>query len=133
MRKLYTLISLDFQGKPGVPGPTRTYPELFALMGGKVPDLRGRVTWGDSVPGKKIEAGLPNITGMLRFDADNFYTEEGALSAMPTPMPGFARQGGGMMATGVKLDASRSNPCYGNSETVQPPAFTVRYLVRARP
>ena len=32
------------------------YPELFALMGGKVPDLRGRVTWGDATPGQTLEA-----------------------------------------------------------------------------
>ena len=40
-QKMHTLIPLDFQGKAGVPRPSRTYPELFALMGGKLPDLRG--------------------------------------------------------------------------------------------
>lgn len=73
MQTLYILITLDFQGKSGIPGPPRTYPELFALMGGKVPDLRGRVAWGDAVPGRNIEAGLPNITGDMYFEADNFF------------------------------------------------------------
>ncbi len=41
VQKLYILISLDFQGKSGILGPSRTYPELFALLGGRVPDLRG--------------------------------------------------------------------------------------------
>lgn len=31
----------------------------------------------------------------------------------------------------VSLDASRSNPIYGASTTVQPPSVTVRYFIKA--
>lgn len=109
------------------------YPELFALLGGRVPDLRGRVAWGDAVPGRNIEAGLPNITGDMYFEADNFFSENGALSARTQAKVGYQRSGSGTMMDGIIFDASRSNPCYGRSQTVQPPAYTVRFLVRARP
>ncbi|WP_304046586.1 hypothetical protein, partial [Desulfovibrio piger] len=38
---LLTRFYLNFQGKPCISYLPKNYPELFALMGGQVPDLRG--------------------------------------------------------------------------------------------
>ena len=38
---LLTRFCLNFQGKPCTSCLSKNYPELFALMGGQVPDLRG--------------------------------------------------------------------------------------------
>ena len=87
---------------------------------------------GDPVPGKVLKAGLPNISGTFPietvrnvgvsgafYDHSGYYNYEGAKGVDYTcALAGF--------------DASRSSPVYGRSETVQPPALTVRYLIRAR-
>lgn len=109
------------------------YPELFAVLGGKVPGLRGRVLWGDVQPGKFTEAGLPNIMGVAATDqltveqvtAGAFYVSKSMHTGRDTATA--AR------SSILGFDASRSSPVYGRSETVQPPAFTVRFLIRARP
>ncbi len=82
-----------------------------------LPDFRGRVPWGASDYGY-IEAGLP----------DHYHA---------CPMATFSQGHGGeeplvsssneSVTTGL---ASLSNPIYGNSITVQPPAFKVRWLAR---
>ena len=134
-QKMYTLIPLDFQGKAGVPRPSRTYPELFALMGGRVPDLRGRVTWGDSVPGKKIEAGLPEIRGSAPSMTFSNTHIDGAfvVSSYGNGFSLYSVPYGEPQQGHADFSASRSSPVYGRSTTVQPPSYTVRYLVRARP
>lgn len=107
------------------------YPELFALLGGQLPDLRGRVTWGDTVPGKKIEAGLPNITGT--FAAENSAEgTSGAFSHLSGPHPIQGPDGTDFVSYLLSFSAQRSNSIYGRSTTVQPPAYTVKYLIRAR-
>ena len=112
------------------------YPELRNLIGANVPDLRGRVLQErDAIHavGVAIEAGLPNISGQ-------FYTH--------IPFPSIyihsqlfdsqtVRTGGinGYNCETLKLtfDASKVNSIYGKSVTVQPPAYAVRYLIRALP
>ena len=110
----------------------RAYPELFAVMGTNVPDLLGRVTWGDTAPGRLIEAGLPNITanwtsGTTRAAS---FSSSGAIYFTPDGSPESNWEHQGQRAY---FDASRSSLIYGRSQTVQPPAYTVRYLIRARP
>ena len=75
--------------------------------------------------GNDIEAGLPNITG--RFAAENTAIYQTGAFAVDNAT--FARSTGGRDAptTGYNFDASRSNPIYGKSNTVQPPA-TQTYL-----
>ena len=113
-------------------GRPRAYPELFAVLGGQVPDLRGRVTWGDSAPGRFIEAGLPNITanwtsGTTRAAS---FSSSGAIYFTPDGSPESNWEHQGQRAY---FDASRSSSIYGQSQTVQPPAYSVRYMIRARP
>ncbi|MBR1460534.1 hypothetical protein IJ596_02725 [bacterium] len=88
--------------------------------------------------GDIVEAGLPNITGVMTF-GEGFprCTElnyEGALSG-EAPVENYATFGGGN-STGklkrIELDASRSSSIYGNSSTVQPQTIkTLIYIVVA--
>ena len=97
-----------------------------------LPNATGRVLMGgESV--KSVEAGLPNIKGE---------TVEGYLmSQRGKNIPPFSAKGGIQLelATSngaglgvdahnyahLKIDASKSNPIYGASATVQPPALTM--------
>lgn len=85
--------------------------------------------------GTMIAAGLPNITGVATYITTDAYGAEypdiGAL--------GFSQQGfssGALLSntTSGKRDltfnASKSNPIYGNSTTVQPPAYVVHFYRR---
>ena len=121
-----------------------TYPELYSVSGStKVPDLRDRFLQGSSTAGTVIEAGLPNITGFV----DASKEEEGALTGETSKMTGAMYTNGQTTVTPYSwvisdayrnwsliswgFDASKSNPIYGASTTVQPPAYTVRYYIKA--
>lgn len=74
-----------------------------------------------------IEAGLPNITGTF------FNSQENETSLPKDPTGAFARDAStgngtdgshGWFET-ISFNASRSSPIYGNSTTVQPPAYVV--------
>ena len=102
-------------------------------MGTNVPDLRGRFLQENGVPGQQIEAGLPNITGSVdsRYGIGGLQSTSGAYikrSGRANHHNDAFYDGG---AGTYDFDASRSSPVYGRSDTVQPPAYTVRYLVRA--
>lgn len=111
-----------------------TYPELVAVLGkNTVPDYRGRFLEGAATAGTVKEAGLPNITGSfgyLRAVIDYSYEVSGAFYDN-----GIIKKhdDGNYWTTGrgVGFDASRSSMVYGNSDTVQPPSVTVRYLIKA--
>lgn len=108
------------------------FSELVSVLGkSTVPDYRNRFLEGSSTPGNVIEAGLPNIEGTIVLRMGN----EGAF---PTELFTFEQtgnrgyKGGGYGVYGkVNFNASRSNSIYGNSTTVQPPAVTVKYLIKA--
>ena len=111
-----------------------TYPELAKILGkDTVPDYRGRFLEGSATAGTVKEAGLPNITGSfgyLRAVIDYSYEVSGVFYDN-----GIIKKhdDGNYWTTGrgVGFDASRSNPIYGRSDTVQPPAVTVRYFIKA--
>lgn len=78
---------------------------------------------GSQVPGKTVEAGLPNITGSV--EAGPYVRKStGAFTS-----DNNTRAGGGEASAGTSymstFDASRSNSIYGKSNTVQPPAYLV--------
>lgn len=82
--------------------------------------------------GATIAAGLPNITGEWNtgtFPACWNYGE-GAKGAIYGVADGGYE--GGANRDGIRgyFDASRSNPIYGNSNTVQPPAYVVNIWKR---
>lgn len=70
--------------------------------------------------GESVEAGLPNITGTC--NSTNEGQPTGAVTSYYTGSYGImtANNGGGYRISGI--DASKSNPIYGNSDTVQPNA-----------
>lgn len=107
------------------------YSELVSVLGkNTVPDYRNRFLEGSATPNKVIEAGLPNITGKILAQAWGGSDNYGAVR----------EDGSGTVAQGARwanglpsftFDASRSNAIYGKSSTVQPPATSVRWLIKA--
>ena len=105
-----------------------------------MPDLRGRVLQerdATHVVGSQIEAGLPNITGSVgRQNWANAllwsHTYDGAFYSDAHTSYGAIGDGSNGSCN-LKFDASRSNSMFGSSDTVQPPAYAVRYLIRALP
>ena len=101
----------------------------------------GRVLWGEDdvhKAGTEIEAGLPNITGdngntpwsIVSEDPVNFH---GCITYNPEKR-GSLRFGEsvtpGNYTSRFEIDASKSNPIYGSSDTVQPPAYVVHFYQR---
>jgi len=107
------------------------YPELYALGYSSVPDFRNRVAWGHTTPRTVKSAGLPNITGNHPVDT-NASTISGAFYA-PGGYFGKQSASGTGGAKHLYFDASRCSSIYGASNTVQPPALTTRFLIRAKP
>lgn len=126
-----------------------TYKELFYRIGTlfgvgdsvttfNLPDFRGRTPWGADIAGTYIEAGLPNIEGALR----PFMATTDTPAGEETPSGAFYKESdlitkpistvetGSLNIFTVGFDASISNDTYGNSETVQPPALTVRFYIK---
>lgn len=110
------------------------YAELVSVLGRNiVPDLRGKFLEGDATPWKIIDAGLPNITGHFRTllqDASSVYCD-GAFTYSWVYVGENGNRNGAGETQHVYLNASRSSSIYGKSTTVQPPAVTVRWLIKA--
>lgn len=100
----------------------------------KIPDAQGRGLQGTGDTVKSVEAGLPNITGFAnpslqlggtRISIDDlngaFYSGTTYGCSMQLTVVDQYNVG----ADGITLDASRSNPIYGRSATVQPPALAL--------
>lgn len=115
-----------------------TYKALFAAIGTKfgtgngsstftLPNLDERFIEGTTTTsdvGKKLEAGLPNITGTAQ--GDEFPTTEmvqldGAFYKIGTF--GDTYTGGGHGSASIGFDASLVSNVYGGSSTVQPSAL----------
>ena len=103
-----------------------------------LPNATGRVLMGGENV-KSVEAGLPNIEIRYR---DRVYTYEWGWQqgqenkiledkrkqvtlTNPDGQYSYAMGNGSVYGGIVTLDASRSNPIYGRSDTVQPPALTM--------
>ena len=125
---------------------TADYPELFNIIGYtyggsgdtfNVPNLSdGRFLEGSIISGGYVNAGLPNIEG--KWVADSIYTPyfegtmTGAFSKVGTDSG--VRRWGPNEGNGVDtfvFDASKSNPIYGNADTVQPKSLMVLYIIKA--
>ena len=91
--------------------------------------------------GSTVEAGLPNITGSFTtkttdvggspFSGDaNVLSAKGSLafSEKSTSYGGYTGHSGSQY--NIQFDASRSNPIYGRSYTVQPAAYYVHIWKR---
>lgn len=115
------------------------YAELVHVLGkSTVPDFRNRFLEGSTSPGSVIEAGLPDISGTFGNhghdqDGDNGRGGKRTSGAFKI-IQSWCRPSAGRDSNGgntVLFQASLSNSIYGRSSTVQPPAVTVRYLIKA--
>ena len=128
-----------------------TYKKLFDVIGTTygagdgsttftLPNLIGRFLEGSSAAGSYREAGLPNITAskILRSAKDNMLENgwNGALghdfaTSSTKWYNQIAYEAGAEKNNSVlNFDASKSNAIYGASDTVQPPAVTMRYIIK---
>lgn len=123
------------------------YSALFNAIGTKfgngdnintfnVPNLKDRFLQGaNGNLGTYKEAGLPNITGSVGI-RDNYYApneqKNGALSVVTISTTDYAS----LFANGktnpceIRFNATDSNSIYGKSNTVQPPAVCVNYIIK---
>ena len=120
------------------------YANLYAVIGDtygagdgsttfNLPNLVDKFVEGSATAGTVKSAGLPNITGsfipryatgfMDTAASGAFYEDSYARSA--TVSTTSAEK-----AHGIEFSASRNNSIYGNSTTVQPPAVTMRYIIK---
>lgn len=116
------------------------YPELVAVLGGtQLQNLIDRFLQGAATAGTYKEAGLPNITGTLT-DTPEVRTQYGGTGAFSVKSfnQGVGTNGispgdnwiGKPLDTVIRnFDASRSNSIYGNSDIVQPAAFTAKIYI----
>lgn len=110
------------------------------LYGGTWERVEDCTIWGASSlhpAGTTLEAGLPNITGRVAaralktvYEAGVFLTQEnGALKSIAIDsVEDFSNlisteDAGTRYGSSLMIDASLSNPVYGASDTVQPPAY----------
>lgn len=83
---------------------------------------------GAHTVGQTVEAGLPNIDGIATRAVSDIWSGTGPFYNAGTSGEGFS--GGGFHWTNLGFQASRANPIYGNSDTVQPPAYFVNIWKR---
>ena len=94
-----------------------------------LPNVTGRVLMGGEQV-KSVEAGLPNITGESNNIKGGFFEHSkhtGAFlsSVGVNTINWLAGSENTTETRNLVLDASKSNPIYGTSETVQPPAIAL--------
>ena len=92
---------------------------------------------GNSTPGTVKTAGLPNITGVAYAASGyGFFRKDSNGNRSGAFIKGAAvngLEGGGypnISTNYLGFDASASNSIYGDSNTVQPPAVTVRFIIK---
>lgn len=124
------------------------YAELYSVIGDtygsgdgsttfNLPNLVDKFVEGSATAGTVKQAGLPNITGHL-YSNDNTLHKIGGVysngafntifdSSYSTAYPNVSGNSG---ICDTSLDASRSSSIYGNSNTVQPPALTMQYIIK---
>lgn len=109
------------------------YAELVSILGkSTVPDYRNRFLEGSAAPGTVLEAGLPNISGRTwGVMYDPFATPSGPFTYRYENGQSGVRDLDQFAAYWIYFDASRCSSVYGKSTTVQPPAVTVKYLIKA--
>ena len=112
------------------------YPELVKVLGGNtLPDLIGRFLEGAGSAGEYNEAGVPNIEGTFAHRSNGGVADmasasySGAFSIVKNLPYGGGVNNAISQAGGTKFDASKSNPIYGSSNTVQPKSMTVKYYI----
>ena len=126
---------------------TSDYPALFAAIGNtflpedvsaspatfKLPNLMGKVPWGSTSVGTVLDAGLPNIIGFLGDSYGSsgaFWGVSGAFRERKIGKRFKRTEDTNHAEMDVDFNASWSNPIYGKSSTVQPPALCLLPCIR---
>lgn len=123
-----------------------TYADLFAVIGTlygagdgsttfNLPNLTDKFIQGNNTAGTVKSAGLPNITGSTFNSGYGGYIDKSGLSTsgaliMVEGASNTSLNPGEQKRYYLQFDASKSNTIYGNSTTVQPPAITMRYIIK---
>ncbi len=135
-----------------------TYAGLYAVIGDtygngdgsttfNLPNLIDKFIEGSATSGTVKSAGLPNITGsqlagwrndsavsMLIANESAYHSgafDNSTYTAVSNQKrPALASTDIGGYPNTLQFDASKSNAIYGNSTTVQPPALTMRYIIK---
>lgn len=121
------------------------YDELFEVIGTtygagdgsttfNLPNLIDRFSEGGKNVGAKKNAGLPNITGSYEQNGmmTNFKNNVGAYKNITSisSIPSNLDVGTAGIHFKYVFDASLSNPIYGASDTVQPPALILLPIIK---
>ena len=117
------------------------YPDLYAVIGNtyggdtenfNVPNLVDKFIQGSTTSGEEKDAGLPNITGTFYHDTNADSSLSGAFFSYTRGSSQNLKNDTANKSSGyVSFDASKSNSIYGKSTTVQPPALTMVYIIKA--
>jgi len=109
-----------------------------SAMCGKTPDLNGKGLFlqGTNEASKTVEAGIPNIKGRFYHDINATYYLDGPFSWTRTGKVNLANSENHSSGY-VTFDPSRVSSVYRDThedgtkfDTVQPPAYTVRYFIK---
>ena len=129
------------------------YSKLFGVIGTSygagdgsatfnLPNLTDKFIEGSATSGTEHSAGLPNITGNIIMHGSSeqgtggtaLFQAYGAFNGNDVqnnyPNMNNILNGGATSLARADLDASRSSSVYGNSNTVQPPSVTMRYIIK---
>lgn len=124
------------------------YADLFSVIGDtygagdgsttfNLPDLVDKFIEGSATSGTAKSAGLPNISGTIDVRGGNSAGGAGSGSgAFNSGTASSLRNYSVSLAsdstntTRISFAASDSNSIYGSSATVQPPALTMRYIIK---
>lgn len=132
-----------------------TYANLFAVIGTtygagngtstfNLPNLIDRFVQGSATSGTYKNAGLPNFVGYIRSRSNTFWHDlpithsqtlgnkatGGAFSVVEKGLRSEGNADSNNTEYIAKLDPSTQKSIYGASETVQPPALTMRYIIK---
>lgn len=133
-----------------------TYKKLFDVIGTTygagdgtttftLPNLIDRFLEGSSAAGEYRDAGLPNIEGKAYIRTGSLDGGETIAGQQNGALNGVIRESGNDVwlsalaptensskypLDSLYFDASKSNAIYGKSSTVQPPAVTMRYIIK---
>lgn len=110
-------------------------PKKWSLCNGEngTPDLRDvfvQGAGGKLAKGQRIEAGLPNIVGWINNDVNVLEDIGGAFRNNGANNCGGWKNSSSNYGRRITLDASRSSGIYGRSDTVQPPAVALYYIMK---
>lgn len=101
------------------------------------PNYKGRFLQGidtNTKVGDKIEAGLPNIWGRWDNSRGNWQaaaTSGAIYQGRATHRSQAGRYWGSDNTWSLEFNAARCSAVYGRSNTVQPPAVVVKYIIKA--